>query len=391
MSNLFTRAMAKAADLTRAGNLTEATAAIQRALSQRAEPTEASAEGDVIEGAFKRLDDVTPGPGTPKADRPRKAPAAARTALSETLRRIAAGGMPGGTAPVRSVPPMPAAAQFLSLTHTSQQGTTVYRLYVPANRPATPMPLILMLHGCTQSPEDFATGTGMNALAEAFGCLVVYPTQTHGANAQKCWNWFRPQDQKRGRGEPALLAGMVQEILRDRGGDPARVYVAGLSAGGAAAAILAAAYPEIFSAVGIHSGLPLGAAQDVGSAFAAMRGGAEEGAEAIPVPTIIFHGQADVTVHPKNGDALLAQAVHGHSGLRQTHQSGASPGGRTVHQTRFLRADGSSLAEFWQVEGAGHAWAGGHPAGSYTDARGPDASREMLRFFLQHNAPTRNV
>lgn len=391
MSSLFKRAMAKAADLTRAGHLAEATAAIQRALSQRAEPADAPADGDVIEGVFTRLDDETPRPRTPKADRRRQASAASRSALSETLRRIAAGGMPGGTTPSRSEPPIPAAAKFLSLTHTSPQGTIAYRLYIPAKRLATPMPLILMLHGCTQSPEDFAAGTGMNSLAEEFGCLVAYPAQPHGANAQKCWNWYRPQDQKRGRGEPALLAGMVQEILLDHGADPARVYVAGLSAGGAAAAILAAAYPEIFSAVGIHSGLPLAAAQDVASAFAAMRSGAGKGAEAIPVPTIIFHGQADVTVHPKNGDALLAQAVHGHSGLRQTHQSGASPGGRTVHQTRFLRADGSSLAEFWQVEGAGHAWAGGHPAGSYTDARGPDASREMLRFFLQHNAPTRNV
>jgi poly(hydroxyalkanoate) depolymerase family esterase len=391
MSSLFTRAIAKAADLTRAGNLTEATAVIQRALSQRAEPAAASADGDVIEGAFTRLDDVTPGPRTPKDDRPRQAPAAARTALSETLRRIAAGGMQGGTAPLLSVPPIPAAAQFLSLTYTSPQGTTVYRLYVPANRPDPLMPLILMLHGCTQSPEDFATGTGMNALAEEFGCLVVYPSQTHGANAQKCWNWFRPQDQKRGRGEPALLAGMVQEILRDRGGDPARVYVAGLSAGGAAAAILAAAYPEIFSAAGIHSGLPLGAAQDVGSAFAAMRGGAEKGAEVIPVPTIIFHGQADGTVHPKNGNVLLAQALHGQSGLLETRKSGTSPGGRTFHQTRFMRPDGTSAVELWQVEGAGHAWAGGQAAGSYTDARGPDASREMLRFFLQHHAPSRKV
>jgi poly(hydroxyalkanoate) depolymerase family esterase len=282
---------------------------------------------------------------------------------------------------------LPDGAKFLSLTHRGVQGSRDYRLYIPAGQPPEPMPLIVMLHGCTQSPEDFATGTGMNALAEEYGFLVAWPAQPQGANAQKCWNWFRPEDQARDRGEPALLAGIVRDILRDHPADTARLYAAGLSAGGAAAAIMGAAYPDMFAAIGVHSGLPSGGAQDVPSAFAAMRSGAAGKAQAASVPTIVFHGLADRTVHPQNGAAVVAQALRARADLRRVYASGTSDGGRPYRQTRHEDAAGRSIAEHWEIDGAGHAWAGGHAHGSYTDPAGPDASREMLRFFLQHSRP----
>jgi poly(hydroxyalkanoate) depolymerase family esterase len=278
---------------------------------------------------------------------------------------------------------LPVGAQFLTLTHSGADNRD-YRLYVPASRPVGPMPLIVMLHGCGQTAEDFAIGTGMNVLAEQFGCMIVWPTQSTGANAQKCWNWYRPEDQARNGGEPALIAGIVADVLRDNLADPARVYVAGLSAGGAAAAILGAAYPEMFAAIGVHSGLPVGGAQDVSSALTAMRSGSRGNDQPDAVPAIVFHGLADDTVHPTNGDAVVAQAILARPGLTRVDASGISDGGRTYRQTRHDDASGRSMSEHWVIEGAGHAWAGGQAGCSMTDPKGPDASREMMRFFLQH-------
>lgn len=372
------RGMAVATDLTRSGRLHEATALIQSLLQGKApdpEPAEQRAQGDVIEGQFTRLN--------PK---PAKRGSKASAPLAETLRKIGAGGMPR-LAPLSGLTdPVPPGAQFLELTYAGPQGSRSYRLYIPANRANAPMPLIVMLHGCTQSPEDFARGTGMNALAEEFGCLIAYPAQPSGANVQKCWNWYRREDQGRDRGEPALIAGLTRAIWAEYQGDPDRTYIAGLSAGGAAAVIVAAAYPEMFAAVGVHSGLALGSAQDVPSAFAAMRSGARGVPNDSAVPTIVFHGLADSTVHSDNGSAVLAQALQALPGLRVTTRQGHGPG-RPYRTTAHLHADGRSLAEHWQIDGAGHAWAGGNAAGSYTDPTGPDASRQMLRFFLQHRQP----
>jgi poly(hydroxyalkanoate) depolymerase family esterase len=386
MTLFFQRGMAKVTELTRSGKLAEATALIQSLLhpaapdrpSPAAEPDLA---GPVIEGDFTRLDPQETPPETPPA---RRTPWATTTPLAETLRKIAAGGMPMRGPLSGQADPLPEGAQFLSLTYTAAQGSRGYRLYIPANRPAAPMPLVVMLHGCTQTPEDFARGTGMNALAEEFGCMIAYPGQPAGANAQKCWNWYRPEDQTRDRGEPALIAGLTRAIWRDHGADPARSYIAGLSAGGAAAAVVASAYPDVFSAVGVHSGLAAGGAQDIPSAFAAMRSGARGQPHRTAVPTIVFHGLSDSTVHPDNGAAVLSQALHAMPGLRTTTRQGVAEGGHRYRTTAHLDADGRSLAEHWQIDGAGHAWSGGRPAGSYTDPQGPDASRQMLRFFLQH-------
>ncbi|MBU4527800.1 MAG: PHB depolymerase family esterase [Hoeflea sp.] len=387
MNTNLSRGMSRATELTRAGRLDEATALIRSLLQPSSEPGHDSEGSGVIEGTFTRLGNTAP--EAPAATAPRTAATGNRThrtGLRETIRRIAAGGMPSrGEVTARPLH-LPHGARFLSLAHHGA-GRRDYRLYIPANSTGErgqPMPLIVMLHGCTQSPEDFAIGTGMNALAEEYGCLIAWPAQPQGANAQKCWNWFRPEDQGNGRGEPALIAGIVADILRDHPADPERVYVAGLSAGGAAAAILGAAYPELFAAVGVHSGLPAGGARDVPSAFAAMRGGSTGKASAVTVPAIVFHGLADKTVHPGNGEAVVAQAMQTRSGLNRVCVSGGSEGGRAYRQTRHEDALGRSITEHWEIDGAGHAWSGGQPGGSYTDPKGPDASREMLRFFLQH-------
>ena len=277
---------------------------------------------------------------------------------------------------------VPAGASFADLTHRGPAGSLDYRLYVPAGAAGRARPLVVMLHGCTQSPEDFAAGTRMNELAEAEGLLVAYPRQTRAANAQKCWNWFDPKDQGRDRGEPALIAGMVRDILRDHAADASRVYVAGLSAGGAAAAILGQAYPDIFAAAGVHSGLAAGAALDMAGAFAAMRG-AGRAAPGRAVPTIVFHGSGDHTVAPANGVAVAAQARGGEN-LAEAVSSGRAEGGLAFTRTVGTDPTGLPLVERWLIDGAGHAWSGGSQAGTYTEPRGPDASRAMLRFFLRH-------
>jgi poly(hydroxyalkanoate) depolymerase family esterase len=231
----------------------------------------------------------------------------------------------------------------------------------------------------------------MNFIAEEQTCFVVYPAQRSEANQSKCWNWFRTADQQRGGGEPSLIAGITRQIMRDYSVDPKRVYVGGLSAGAAAAAIMGATYNDLYAAVGIHSGLACGAATDMPSAFAAMRQGGRPGRRVIsdggpPVPTIVFHGDRDITVHPSNGDQILEQSIRTTSTQKQVHR-GQVAGGHAYTRTVHTGASGRGIFEHWNIHGAGHAWSGGSAAGSYTDPRGPDATREMLRFFLEHSLP----
>ena len=297
-------------------------------------------------------------------------------------------------------PTAPSGARFEEGIHVSAHGSRTYKLYVPSGlHTGQPVPLIVMLHGCTQAPDDFAAGTRMNTLAEEQSFLVAYPAQPASANAQKCWNWFSPGDQERDGGEPALIAGITRQIMRDYAVDSARVYVAGLSAGGAAAAIMGAAYPDLYAAVGVHSGLACGAARDLPSAFAAMRRGgagtlrrassdvtASDAAQT--VPTIVFHADGDTTVHPSNSDHVLAQAGTTAGNLTTTVEHGeVANGGRKFTRTLHSDSCGIAVLEQWTVHGGGHAWSGGSPEGSYTDPRGPDASRAMLRFFLDHPHP----
>ncbi len=271
-------------------------------------------------------------------------------------------------------------------THVGPAGSRSYQLYVPPGRVDRPRPLFVMLHGCTQSPEDFAAGPRMNAIADREGCLVVYPAQSANANGSRCWNWYRAQDQARDGGEPALIAGIVRDIVAAHSVDTDRVFVAGLSAGGAMAVILGQTYPDLFKGIGVHSGLPYAAAHDVPSAFAAMGSDPRGGATARrppgrPVPTIVFHGDRDQTVNAGNGDMVVAQALAG-GGLAATLVEGATPGGQRWTRTVHRDAGGRPIVEQWVVHGAGHAWSGGSAAGSYTAPQGPDASAAMAEFFL---------
>ena len=298
--------------------------------------------------------------------------------------------VPASPSPLRNVraPAAPARGEFLQRSCASAAGTLAYKLYVPSGYNADALhPLVVMLHGCTQSPDDFAAGTRMNALADQHGLLVAYPAQSANANGSKCWNWFRPQDQGRGKGEPALIAGMTTRIAAEYRVDAARVYVAGLSAGAAMAVVLGRTYPDVFAAVGAHSGLPYRAASDVGSAFAAMKGGAARATAAADtlVPTIVFHGDRDHTVSVANGEAIIAQVGSTDAVLaKSSHAKGTARGGRDFTRTDYRDASGRIVIEDWRVHGGGHAWMGGSADGTYTDPQGPDASVEMLRFFLQH-------
>ncbi len=312
-------------------------------------------------------------PGSPEVRAPLSRPARARPA-------------PGPARQPQPGPSQPGPGQFLTASFSNEAGTRPYKLYVPSGYRGQPVPLIVMLHGCSQSPDDFAAGTRMNAAAEEHTFLVAYPGQTQAANAQKCWNWFNAGDQGRDRGEPSLIAGITRDVMHRYAVDRRRVYVAGLSAGGAAAAIMADAYPDLYAAVGVHSGLACGAASDVASAFAAMRGGRPGPARRSGdrnVPTIVFHGDRDSTVNPLNGDAVIGAAMPT-AGLTRKVEQGSVAGGRSYTVTAHRDARGRPVLEQWVVHGGGHAWAGGSPAGSFTDPRGPDATREMVRFFLQH-------
>jgi poly(hydroxyalkanoate) depolymerase family esterase len=219
--------------------------------------------------------------------------------------------------------------------------------------------------------------------------VVAYPAQATSANLSKCWNWFSEADQQRGRGEPSLIAGIARDVMADLSVDASRVNVAGLSAGGAAAAVLGATYPDVFKAIGVHSGLACGAARDMPSAFVAMKNGAPAqgtfAARGASVPTIVFHGDGDRTVHPVNGDHVIAQSKAAKD-LRARSERGVSPGGMRYTRTIYADVSGKPAHEQWLLHGAGHAWSGGSSSGSFTEPRGPDASREMMRFFLERSA-----
>jgi poly(hydroxyalkanoate) depolymerase family esterase len=289
---------------------------------------------------------------------------------------------------------VPEGARFLSGTFSNQAGIRPYKLYVPSGYTGQPVPLIVMLHGCTQSPDDFAAGTGMNAAAEEQTCLVVYPGQPASAHAQKCWKWFSADDQQRDKGEPSLIAGITRQVMQDYAVDPQRVYVAGLSAGGAAAAVMGDTYPDLYAAIGVHSGLACGAARDLPSGVAAMQRGSgavahsrqHAGVQRRIVPAIVFHGDRDTTVSPRNCDDVVAQSVQDAT-LRKQVQNGQVPGGHAFSRTVYSDEAGQPITEQWVIHGAGHAWSGGKAAGSYTDPHGPDATLEMLRFFREHPHP----
>jgi poly(hydroxyalkanoate) depolymerase family esterase len=351
-------AMREATALTRAGRLAEATELIRRTLSG-ASPQPSGTPSDDLSPP-----DVDGGVRGPLRDR-----------LTRTAREAA--GRLRGRSGSPTAPALP--GETSTHVHHGAAGARPYALHVPATGTG-PRPLVVMLHGGTQDAAAFAAATRMSELAERHAFLVAYPEQVTSANAMRYWNWFQPDDQQRGAGEPAILAGIVAEIAGAHDVDRDRVFVAGLSAGGAMAAVLGATYPDVFAAVGVHSGLPYGCAHDVASGFAAMR----EAPRARPldraVPVIVFHGDADETVAPGNATRVVEQFVRGSAaGDTLVERGPGRPATRTV-----VRRDGAAVAERWTVHGSGHAWSGGVAGGSYTDPAGPDASAEMVRFFAEH-------
>ncbi|WP_244497981.1 extracellular catalytic domain type 1 short-chain-length polyhydroxyalkanoate depolymerase [Aureimonas sp. AU40] len=382
MTRSFFASMEAARRLVLQNDLTEATALIQAQLSGAAPsfdtpPNPAPAfAGPTLELHAEPA--ASPSP-KPSSAAPSGWHAAPKQAAPRTRPRFPLPGMKahGGM----KAPTLPPGARFESLRHEGPHGARAYRLYTPSRPSEDPRPLVLMLHGCTQNPEDFAIGTRMNALAEEMNVLVAYPEQPRAANSSLCWNWFEPAHQRRGAGEPAILAGIVEDIARSNPVDRTRIFAAGLSAGGAMAAVLGAAYPDLLAAVGVHSGLPQGSADTVASALAVMRSGKAPGrGTARGARTIVFHGTADRTVNPINGEQLAGLADGDARGAET--REGAS-GGRAF--TRTIRPAGADTPaiEHWRIEGLGHAWSGGDAGGSHSDPIGPDASREMLRFFLQ--------
>ncbi|PNG25904.1 extracellular catalytic domain type 1 short-chain-length polyhydroxyalkanoate depolymerase [Methylocella silvestris] len=374
-------ALRKATALTSRQNLVEATKVIQRALGAAPEPTSAPTLPQAINGAAM-LGHL---PGQPTT---------APKPLAEMFDKLRHGFAPGfDWAPPAddeaSPETKPEGAQFIARSFTCAAGSRSYKLFIPSSAAKgnrKKMPLIVMLHGCKQDPDDFARGTRMNVLAEEEGFLVAYPQQSGSSNQMGCWNWFNLKDQARDSGETAIIAGIAREVMAEFQVDPERVFVAGLSAGGAMAANLSMTHPDIFRAVGIHSGLPCGAATDVVSAFNAMRHGATTTGATPPVNvrTIVFQGGADRTVHPSNADLIVAFASTGIKGAVETRERGAGEDGVAFERTIIADAKGVPQVEYWALEDLGHAWSGGHSTGSFTDPNGPDASREMLRFFMQH-------
>ena len=392
MNDTIENGITEATRLTQQGRLEEATAAIQRALGGRgpAAPAGGSGGTDGPIDVVSRLMKVSP--QGPAGGRPASGwGPAMQTPPGPTLGTRGVQRPPGMATGRSASVDVPEGARFLQRSYTNAAGTRAYKLYVPSGYTGQEVSLIIMLHGCTQDPDDFAAGTRMNALAEEHTFLVAYPAQAGNANMQRCWNWFQTSDQERERGEPSLIAGITGEVIGEYNVDKDRVYVAGMSAGGAMAAIMGAAYPDLYAAVGVHSGLAPGSAHDMPSAFTAMRqggpGGTRRGTPAAKVvPTIVFHGDRDTTVHPRNGDNLLAGLTDGRNGSagRVTARQGQVPNGHAYTRTAYHDGEGRVVVERWSVSGLAHAWSGGSHPGSYTDPKGPDASAEMVRFFEGH-------
>lgn len=362
--------MREATRLTRAGDLAQATALIQHSLGQQR--TEAP------------QDSPGPAPRPPEPSRMRTR----RPARPSTPPIVSPDWTGRGSSPTVATEPSP--GRFVAAAFGNRAGTRGYKLYLPDGADRGARPLLVMLHGCTQDADDFAAGTRMNALAHANGFFVVYPEQSCNANPSRCWNWFEAADQRRDSGEPSIIADITREVAAAHRVDGRRIYVAGLSAGAAMAVIMSATYPDLYAAAGVHSGLAYGAASDLPSALQAMkRGGGRTRAPGPDVftPTIVFHGDQDLTVNRRNGDEILSPWLAAGSqrvgGERPpiTVRKEQVPGGRHSTRSVYSGIDGRLLAESWTVHGLGHAWSGGDPSGSFTDPRGPDASAEMVRFF----------
>lgn len=304
--------------------------------------------------------------------------------------------------------PTAAAGRWVDGAAGTLGGTRSYRLWVPPNYdPAVPTPLVMVLHGCTQNPNDIAAGTQFNALADSETFLVVYPEQPSSANFRNCWNWFETANQSRGAGEPAILAAIVADVGAAYTVDANRTFVTGISAGGAMAVVMGATYPDIFRAVGEVAGVEYKAGTDLTSGVLSLTQGGPDpnrqgrlayeamGSAARRVPVIVFHGTDDRTVYPINADQVLTQWAQTNDyvddgsdndtvdDIADATGRGQVANGRSYTRYSYDDGAGDLLLEKWIVDGMGHAWPGGSTAGSYTDPAGPDATGEMWHFFLE--------
>jgi poly(hydroxyalkanoate) depolymerase family esterase len=402
MTSNRTAQITEALRLTRGGRLADATALLQGGLAAASAAPSAESTVAGLLGASDHLRPALPtGNAAPKretADVP--APALdgllvrRETKLPELQQISTLDRMPGGTRSrgfrATTSAAATAGSEIRHRTHTEAAGTRRYDLYVPTGYSGDPVALVVMLHGGKQDAPDFAAGTRMNDLAERHTFLVAYPEQSTAANQGRYWNWFSPADQRTGTGEPAIIAGITRQVMSDLTVDPTRVYIAGLSSGGAMAAVMAATYPDLYAAVGVHSGIAYRAAHDVGSAFAAMRTGGSP-TTTTTVPLIVIHGDHDTTVAPVNAHKLIGArlAAGDIPAQNQPTTTSGNTRGWPHSRTVYNNGDGIAVVESWIIHGGGHAWYGGSHLGSYTDPRGPDSSAEMIRFFIQHRSTAR--
>ena len=406
MNDQMQAAMAEATRLTRAGRLAEATTLIQRTLGDMSALARKSTHVDVPDETKVSVVEETPpllgptiqarvgvssGPARVEPVVPPQTSSSDALQQTNSLHGSARNGQWLGLDVVS--PTSNVSGKFVDGAYRNTAGTRTYKLYVPGSYTGQAVPLILMLHGCTQNAVDFAVGTRMNIFAEGKTFLVAYPEQVSSANNARCWNWFQPTDQQRDMGEPSLIAGITRQIMNSYHVDSNRVYVAGMSAGGAMAVIMAVTYPDLYAAVGVHSGLAYRAAHDIRSGFAAMRRGTVQSAQKLTtvIPLIAFHGDHDSTVSSANSDHLLDQWLRATSHKQERSafstkvEQGQIAGGRAYTRSIYHDTSGHALVEKWLVHHTGHVWSGGSSDGSFTDPKGPDASAEMLRFFAEQS------
>ncbi len=292
------------------------------------------------------------------------------------------------------------AGRWIRRRYTGTAGTRLYDVYVPGGARRGRMPMVLLLHGCRQTGTDFGRDSGFAELADTAGFVLVMPRQEVQHQLQRCWRWYDAEHQQRDEGEPAILRGIVDDVpLVLPGGriDRRRVFVAGLSAGGAMALILATTYPDVFAAAGVHSATAYRSATRGVNALGAMaaRGaGPDSGAAGRMAPVVLLHGTDDAIVRPPNADRIVDQwlasrrgAVNGpgRAAVRPLASTKALVvGGRRCLRTRWYTVGGRRVLEYWRVDGLGHAWSGGSARAAFIDRAGPSAAQVMWTFFGKH-------
>lgn len=316
-----------------------------------------------------------------------------------------------GSQPVATGAPQAASGSFERYSYTNAAGTRTYKVYVPARYDGAPTPLLVDLHGCGSNADEESRWSRFNELAEAFGLLVAYPEQDPNANGSRCWNWFLEEHHQRDAGEPSIIAGITRAVMDRWNVDARRVYLAGISAGGAMADIMAVTYPDLYAAAMIYAGCEyqggptcLGATGTLSGDESGARSIAAMGAHARAVPVFVIQGDADPVVPPGNAELVVGQFLAiadtvddgaNDGSVSRTPAStstGASPEGATYEVDQYRDAAGCLLVERWLIHGMGHMWSNAESNGSARDAlltfpTGPDVSAPTIEFLLSHPMP----